>query len=191
MHLKSLLKRSMSKSFSFHSGSIPKLIACSFSCANSTTGSAGPNGVSLTVPNGWPGAVVWRCRQPAKKCEPLMPYEDCRQIRNVRPESADIATRALERRSLTISRNLDAGTMLLMLEVTVEEGQLISQAIDKAVAAGDGDLGPEFNSNSWQFGRPLSSRCSRRRHGPPRRDFAPKRCISCGSANRNDQAPYL
>lgn len=76
--------------------------------------------------------------------------ERCRQIRNVRPESADIATRALERRSLTISRNLDAGTMLLMLEVPVEDGQLISKAIDKAVASGEGDLGPEFNTNSWR-----------------------------------------
>jgi hypothetical protein len=76
--------------------------------------------------------------------------ERCRQIRNVRPESIDVARRAFERRSLTISRNPDAGTMLITLELPVEDGELVSKAIDRAVEAGEGNLGPEFKTSGWR-----------------------------------------
>jgi hypothetical protein len=76
--------------------------------------------------------------------------ERCRQIRNVKPESTDIARRAFERRSLTIARNPAAGTVIITLEVPAEDGELVSKAIDRAIHSGEGDLGPEFKSSGWR-----------------------------------------
>jgi hypothetical protein len=73
----------------------------------------------------------------------------CRQIRNVTPESVDDARRAWERRSLTILRQPEAGIMRITLEVPIDDGELFARAIDRAVEAGDGNLGPEFETSGW------------------------------------------
>lgn len=75
--------------------------------------------------------------------------ERCRQMRNVRPDSGDVAKRAWERRSMTILRQADTGTMRITLEVPIEDGELFAKAIDRAVDAGKGNLGPEFETTGW------------------------------------------
>jgi hypothetical protein len=76
--------------------------------------------------------------------------ERCRQMRNVGPAATDSARRAWERRGLTVLRNPSAGTLTVSLEVPLEDGELLTKAIDQAVASGEADLGPEFAANSWQ-----------------------------------------
>jgi hypothetical protein len=76
--------------------------------------------------------------------------ERCRQMRNVAPESIDVARRAWERRSLTILRNEAAGTMRVTLELPVEDGELFANAIDRAVEVGSTELGPEFEASGWR-----------------------------------------
>ena len=76
--------------------------------------------------------------------------ERCRQIRNVAPDSIEVARRAWERRSLSIARNPAAGTMLISIELPVEDGELVAKAVDRAVAAGEGELGPEFDAAGWR-----------------------------------------
>ena len=63
--------------------------------------------------------------------------ERCRQIRNVAPESAHHALRAWAGRSLTMWRDEGRGLMRFTVEVPIEEGELISRALDCAVAAGE------------------------------------------------------
>jgi hypothetical protein len=63
--------------------------------------------------------------------------ERCRQIRNVAPESAHHARRAWAGRALTMWRDEGRGLMRLTVEVPIEEGELISRALDCAVAAGE------------------------------------------------------
>ena len=70
--------------------------------------------------------------------------ERCRQIRNVAPESIAGAWRAWQRRSLTLWRDQARGTMTISVEVPIDEGEVIAQALERAVAVGDGALGPEF-----------------------------------------------
>jgi hypothetical protein len=82
--------------------------------------------------------------------------ERCQQIRNVAPESADSARRAWERRSLTVSRNPGRGTLSILIELPIEDGEIITNALDHAVAAGDVPAGIEFAShrelagNGWR-----------------------------------------
>ena len=76
--------------------------------------------------------------------------ERCRQIRNSRPESASIAQRAWERRALTLWRDAARGVMRVSVEVPIEEGELIAQALDRAVAAGESAEGIEFDANAWR-----------------------------------------
>jgi hypothetical protein len=82
--------------------------------------------------------------------------ERCRQIRNVAPESTDLARRAWERRSLTVSRNPGRGTLSILVELPVEDGEVVANALDNAVAAGDVAAGIEFASdrelagNGWR-----------------------------------------
>jgi 5-methylcytosine-specific restriction endonuclease McrA len=64
--------------------------------------------------------------------------ERCRQIRNVRPVSAQEAQRAWERRSLSTWRNPARGTMTFSAELPLEAGELIAKALDRAVEAVDG-----------------------------------------------------
>jgi len=59
----------------------------------------------------------------------------CRQMRNVRPESTEAARRDWEKRSLTIARNPGHGTLLITVELPVEDGELIARALDRAVAS--------------------------------------------------------
>jgi hypothetical protein len=73
--------------------------------------------------------------------------ERCRQIRNVAPESTDLARRAWERRSLTVSRNPARGTLSILVELPVEDGEVVVNALDNAVAAGDVAAGIEFASD--------------------------------------------
>jgi Domain of unknown function (DUF222)/HNH endonuclease len=76
--------------------------------------------------------------------------ERCRQLRNVAPASVDVARRAWERRSMSIWRDAAAGTMRITVEVPVEEGELIAQAVDRAAEAGEAAGGPEFAAAGWQ-----------------------------------------
>jgi hypothetical protein len=82
--------------------------------------------------------------------------ERCRQMRNVRPESAHHAQRAWANRSLTLWRDETRGVMRLRLEVPIEEGELIAKAIDYAVAAGevttyvDPSAAPDSRSLAWR-----------------------------------------
>jgi Domain of unknown function (DUF222)/HNH endonuclease len=73
--------------------------------------------------------------------------ERCRQLRHARPESVHGAQRAFERRSLTLWRDDAHGTLRLTVEVPLVEGELLAQAIDCAVAAGEVSLGVEPDSN--------------------------------------------
>ncbi len=75
--------------------------------------------------------------------------ERCRQLRNVRPESCAEANRNHANRSLIISRDAERGTMSFTIEVPVEQGQLISQAVDKAAERAVA-MGPELESESWR-----------------------------------------
>jgi hypothetical protein len=73
----------------------------------------------------------------------------CRQIRNVQPESVEDALRAWRRRSLTVFRNDARGTLTISVELPVEEGEVIVQALEKAVQAGEVAKGPEFGEEGW------------------------------------------
>jgi hypothetical protein len=82
--------------------------------------------------------------------------ERCRQIRNVSPESVHDSRRAWGRRWLSMWRDEARGTLRLILEVPIEEGELIARAIDCAVAAGEvtTDVDPnvveESRSSTWR-----------------------------------------
>ena len=82
--------------------------------------------------------------------------ERCRQIRNVLPESQHGARRAWERRSLSVWRNEAAGTLRIAVEVPIDEGELITRALDCAVAAGevstdvDPDAIAESKGTAWR-----------------------------------------
>jgi hypothetical protein len=73
--------------------------------------------------------------------------ERCRQIRHVQPESAPVAQRVWERRSLTFWRDHAHGTLRLTVELPIEEGELITKALDCAVAAGEVSAGVEPGIN--------------------------------------------
>jgi Domain of unknown function (DUF222)/HNH endonuclease len=76
--------------------------------------------------------------------------ERCRQIRNVAPESAEAAGRAWQGRSLSVWRNVARGTLTLRAEVPIDEGELVTRALDRAVDADEAAGGPEFGSVTWQ-----------------------------------------
>jgi len=59
--------------------------------------------------------------------------ERCRQIRNVHPESVRDAQHVWEARSLSAYRNAARGTLCLRVELPLEVGELVMQAIDKAL----------------------------------------------------------
>ncbi len=69
--------------------------------------------------------------------------ERCRQIRNTSPESVNGSRRAWERRSLTVWRDVARGTLRLTVELPIEEGELITRAVDCAVAGGEVATGVE------------------------------------------------
>jgi hypothetical protein len=76
--------------------------------------------------------------------------ERCRQIRNVRPESVHDARRAWEQRSLSVWRNRGRGTLTISVELPLETGELIAEALDLAIQSGETADGPEFTEASWQ-----------------------------------------
>ena len=59
--------------------------------------------------------------------------ERCRQIRNVQPESVHDARRAWDARSLSAWRNVARGTLCLRVELPIEVGELVMQAIERAL----------------------------------------------------------
>jgi hypothetical protein len=78
--------------------------------------------------------------------------ERCRQMRNVEPESIDDANRAHRRRGLSVWRDDANGTLKLTVELPIESGELIEQALDKAVENASAQ-GPEFVGTSWHAQR--------------------------------------
>ena len=76
--------------------------------------------------------------------------ERCRQIRNVHPESVHEAKRVWEGRSLSVWRNPERGTLTIHVEVPLDAGEVIAQALDRAIEAGEAATGPEFPETSWQ-----------------------------------------
>ena len=76
--------------------------------------------------------------------------ERCRQILNAAPDSARHAQRAWERRSLAVWRDEARGTLRLIVELPIDEGELIVRALDSAVAAGHvtTDVDPEAVAES-------------------------------------------
>ena len=59
--------------------------------------------------------------------------ERCRQIRNVQPDSVHDARRAWDARSLSAWRNAARGTLCLRVELPLEVGELVMQAIERAL----------------------------------------------------------
>lgn len=76
--------------------------------------------------------------------------ERSRQMRNVEPDSVDVARRAWERRSLTVIRNQATGMATVTLEVPIEDGEVFVNAVDRAVESGKSRLGPEFEASGWR-----------------------------------------
>jgi hypothetical protein len=72
--------------------------------------------------------------------------ERCRQIRNATPESSTVAWRAWERRSATLWRDEARGIMRISVEVPIEQGELIAQAMKRAAETGDSVVGLEFTA---------------------------------------------
>src|SRR5262245_58872380 len=70
--------------------------------------------------------------------------ERCRQIRNAAPASVEGARQVWERRSLTLFRDAGHNRVRIVIELPAAEGELISHAIDRAVAAGEAAVGAEF-----------------------------------------------
>jgi hypothetical protein len=68
----------------------------------------------------------------------------CRQIRNLAPESSSTALRAWERRSLTLMRYASRGVMRISVEVPIEQGEVIAEALERAAESGDSVVGIEF-----------------------------------------------
>ena len=58
----------------------------------------------------------------------------CQQLRNVNRDATRSAKLAYERRALSAFRNHVANTMTVTLEVPIEEGELVLNALDKALA---------------------------------------------------------
>lgn len=76
----------------------------------------------------------------------------CQEMQLGTGESVTDANRAHERRSLRIRRDRSRGTMIFILEVPLEQGELIDKALDKAretTSEAAGESGPEFADRSW------------------------------------------
>ena len=70
-------------------------------------------------------------------------------MRNVTPESVDDARRARARRSLSVWRKPERGTVMISVELPEADGEVVVRAIERAVQAGDVAQGPEFPANGW------------------------------------------
>jgi hypothetical protein len=74
--------------------------------------------------------------------------ERCHQMRNTLPVALETANQVHARREVRAFRNVERGVMTLTVELPMEEGALVCQALDKAVEA-QGEKGPEFEAESW------------------------------------------
>ncbi len=71
--------------------------------------------------------------------------ERCREIRNASPErSVTGAWRAWERRSLIVSRDPARGMLKITVELPIEDGEVVVNAIERAADEGDAAVGLEF-----------------------------------------------
>jgi hypothetical protein len=68
----------------------------------------------------------------------------CRELRNANPDSVTGALRAWQRRSLTLVRNETRGVVTISVELPLEQGEWVAQALERAVAAGEAATGIEF-----------------------------------------------
>jgi len=73
----------------------------------------------------------------------------CRQRKNVSAESAQVANAANDRRSCSSWCNENSGMMTITLEVPIEEGQLVEQALEKAVHSIDLSANAPDDDTSW------------------------------------------
>ena len=74
--------------------------------------------------------------------------ERCRELRCGTTASTDDAVRAFVRRSLTVRRDPDRGTMMITVELPLETGELVDKALDRARDATI-TSNPEFSKESW------------------------------------------
>ena len=71
--------------------------------------------------------------------------ERCREIRNANPDDSTAgAFRAWEHRSLTVYRDRARGMMKITVDVPIEDGEVIAQAIERAAEVCDAANGLEF-----------------------------------------------
>lgn len=75
--------------------------------------------------------------------------ERCRQLRNVQPEAIDEANRVHAQRSLSIHRNVNRGMVTITVELRIEDGELIDQALAHAMEQGGADT-PELAPDSFR-----------------------------------------
>ncbi len=74
--------------------------------------------------------------------------ERCQQLRNASPDAVDGANRAHARRAVRVWRDAARGMLTINVELPLEAGELVCQALDKAVEA-NGEPGPAFEADSW------------------------------------------
>jgi len=74
--------------------------------------------------------------------------QHCRELRCGTDASVQEAQRAHARRSLSMYRNPDKGTITITLEVPIEQGELIDKALDKARNVSD-KSSAEFAEEGW------------------------------------------
>jgi|GEM_PF-371518 len=74
--------------------------------------------------------------------------ERCRQMRNTYAGAQALSNRIHATRTLRVWREPEHGRVTLSVELPPEAGELVCQALDKAVEA-EGRQGPEFEEESW------------------------------------------
>ncbi len=74
--------------------------------------------------------------------------ERCRQLRNAEPVSTDEANHVHRNRALRILRDRERGTMTITVELPLEQGALIEQALAKAMEQAPHN-GPEFEAECF------------------------------------------
>lgn len=74
--------------------------------------------------------------------------ERCREMRNGGPEAVEGARTAWERRSLTLRRDAARGTMSIVVELPLADGEVIAQALERAVERREAASEHEFGTAS-------------------------------------------